>query len=59
MIWKKYFKTYDGMPERMPASTGTCNGQMQTQNDIAVGLQKSIRINQIVYNDETIRPDGS
>ena len=23
MSWKKYFKTYDGMPERMPASTGT------------------------------------
>ena len=23
MSWKKYFKTYDGMPEKMPASTGT------------------------------------
>jgi len=22
MSWKKYFKTYDGMPEKMPASTG-------------------------------------
>ena len=23
MSWKKYFKTYDGMPEKMPRSTGT------------------------------------
>ena len=23
MSWKKYFKTYDGMPEKMPVSTGT------------------------------------
>ena len=23
MSWKKYFKTYDGMPERMPTSTGS------------------------------------
>ena len=37
MSWKKYFKTYDGMPERMPHLQALVYRQMQTQNDIAVG----------------------
>ena len=31
MSWKKYFKTYDGMPERMPTSTGSAISDADTK----------------------------
>ena len=31
MSWKKYFKTYDGMPERMPTSTGSTISDADTK----------------------------
>ena len=51
MSWKKYFKTYDGMPEKMPASTGTGVTADADTKDIPVGYQKSIKDSLIVFND--------
>ena len=51
MSWKKYFKTYDGMPEKMPRSSGGDMPAMQIPNDIVVGYLRFIRDNLIVYKD--------